>query len=111
MVMLHQHPEGLIYVRTDEGVYGDTLENFKIDYGSIAPMLPEGITERIYEPSKRHALIMNHDVIDGGPMPWLEGDEIISGIQRMLKSQKARELILAAQKEQERINMMKLPNI
>lgn len=91
MRMLHQHPEGMVYVRTDESTYGDTPENFARDYGAKAPPLPEGMTERIYEPGKRHALICDHDVVDGGPMPWPEGDKILAKLGRLLAAKAARE--------------------
>lgn len=45
---LHHHPDGHVYVRTAAGVYGDTPENFALDYGSAWPALPEGMTERLY---------------------------------------------------------------
>jgi hypothetical protein len=87
---LHHHPDGHVYVRTAAGVYGDTPENFALDYGSAWPALPEGMTERLYVQETRHALMARHDLADGGPMPWPEGDAIIAGIARLLEAQRAR---------------------
>ena len=87
---LHHHPDGHVYVRTAAGVYGDTPENFALDYGSAWPALPEGMTERLYVQETRHALMARHDLADGGPMPWPEGDAIIAGIARLLEAQRVR---------------------
>lgn len=89
MPQVHYHG-GMIFVRTDSGTYADTLENFGLDYGAHAPPLPEGMTERIYEPGVRHPLIRDHDVINGGPMPWPEGDDIIASIDSLFAAQDGR---------------------
>lgn len=88
--MLQQAPDGRVYVRTEGGTYGDTLENFAKDHGSPFPALDTGLTERIYQPDVRHALIAHHNVVDGGPMPWPEGDAIIAAITALLAAQAAR---------------------
>lgn len=91
MPMLHQHPEGLIFVRTHAGTYGDTRDNFRADYGHDLPALPKGITERIYEPGVRHALVANNSVVDGGPMPWSEGDAVLARFADLIAKKTARE--------------------
>jgi hypothetical protein len=103
MPMLHQHPEGLVFVRTEHGHYGETRKNFEADHGAVLPPLPEGITERIYEPGKRHALVRGTDVVDGGPMPWPEGDAIIAKGKDLLARQQDRAdaVIAAARKKLE----------
>lgn len=103
MRMLHQHPDGLIFVRTDEGHYGETPANFQTDYGKNLPALPPGITERIYEPGKRHALVRGSDVVDGGPLQWPEGDAVLAKAKDLLARKKARdeEVLKAAKKKVE----------
>jgi len=54
MTQFHHHPDGLVYVRADNGIYVDTLENFATDYGRSAPALPDGMIECIYESGRRH---------------------------------------------------------
>lgn len=57
----HHHPDNWIYVRTVDGVYQDTPENFALDYGSAAPVLPPAFNERYYEPGVMHELRDNGD--------------------------------------------------
>jgi hypothetical protein len=86
MKMYHQFGD-MVWVRTDAVSYGDTPENFAIDFGFSVPKMPKGIDERIYEPGKRHALMSEHNVIDGGEREWPEGDEIIAAINAALERQ------------------------
>lgn len=102
MRMFHQHPDGLVYVRTDAGTYGDTRENFRADYGKDLPPLPSGVTERIYEPGKRHALVANSSVVDGGPMPWQQGDDVIARWSDLMAKKTAREPQLPTEEELEK---------
>ena len=90
MKQLHQHPDGVIVIRTDNGIYQDTPENFALDSGVELPPLPPGVDERIYEPDVRHALMDRVSVLDGGPMPWPMGDEIIAQAQEILARQRVR---------------------
>jgi hypothetical protein len=80
MKMLHQFGDNMIAVRTDAVTYLDTADNFARDFGKSLSAMPEGIDERIYEPGKRHALMREHDVVDGGEREWLEGDRIIAAV-------------------------------
>lgn len=89
--MVHQ-TRGGIYVGTDTGdYYRDTQQNFAGDFGGAISALPEGITERIYEPDRKHTLIKDHDVVGGGPMPWPEGDKILAAFSKFAMTKKERE--------------------
>ena len=87
---MFQHSDGTIFVRTDTGIYGDTLENFALDFGEAAPSLPEGYIGRIYEPNVRHA-ISNGESVIGGPLPFDFGDLAIGAIAALLAAKAARE--------------------
>ena len=93
MRMLHQHSGvDVIAIHTDEEEsYVETPIGFKFDFGKDQPALPPGITERIYEPGKRHALVRGTDVVDGGPLPWPEGDAILNKIKELLAHKKVRD--------------------
>ena len=85
-----QTRDGHIAVRLDDGtVYFDTLENFVVDGGPKSE-LPPGIDERIYTQGRRHALMLDHNVMDGGPMPWPWGDGVITNCATYVAAQKAR---------------------
>lgn len=86
----HQHPDGLVYVRTANGTYMDTRDNFVADFGVELHPLPDGADDHIYTQSKRHAFMGGGNVIDGGPMPWPEGDAIIAAVAIGLAAQAAR---------------------
>jgi hypothetical protein len=90
MKMLHQTAEGMVWVRTDEGHYGEPADVFEIDHGKKLPPLPPGITERVYQPGVRHALVRGTDVVDGGPRDWREGDEIIAKNAELLAKKQKR---------------------
>jgi hypothetical protein len=81
MSMVQYHPEGLIYVRTPGATYDDTLVNLNRDFGVDAPPLPEGATERIYEPGLRHCLVLGGSTVVGDVMPWPFGDDLIARVQ------------------------------
>lgn len=89
MRQVHQI-DGTVGVRIDDRMYRDTDENFTADYGSPPPELPVGINERLYETDKRHAFIHNNNVIDGGPMPWDEGEQILTTLNSLLVAQETR---------------------
>jgi hypothetical protein len=100
----HHHPDGTIYVRTAAGSYRDTPENLALDFGVAPSPLPPGITERIYNQGARHALMNGHDVVDGGPMPWPEGDAVIAAFPQIAPKSKARADALAKEKAEARMN-------
>jgi hypothetical protein len=91
--MVHQHPDGFVYVRQD-GVtrYADTTENFFDDFKIMLPPLPTGGDERIYEPGKRHA-IHNREghLVEGGSRQWDVGDRIIAALSEAKAAKAARQ--------------------
>lgn len=89
-IMFQEHPDGLVYVRTDALTYMDTRENFEADFGWTLEQLPEGITERIYIPGKRHTL-QGEDKLEGGVMPYTLGDSVIAAVEQGLAAQAARQ--------------------
>jgi hypothetical protein len=87
---VHEHPDGLVYVRTDMGTYVDTVENFARDSGVTLPPMPEGANDHIYTQGKRHAYMGDGNVIAGGPMPWPEGDALIDNYAQLRAFQLSR---------------------
>lgn len=88
---VHQHPDDVVYVRTDQGVYADTPENLAVDFGAALPSLPEGADDRIYTQGVRHAIMGGGSVVEGGPMPWPLGDQLIASITDLLAKKSLRE--------------------
>jgi hypothetical protein len=89
MGQVNHNPEGVV-VRTKDEIYSDSLVNFVKDYGKPFPPLAGDFTQRLYEPGVRHALLVGNDVIDGGSMPWKEGDEILASIDSLIRAQTIR---------------------
>jgi hypothetical protein len=87
---VHQHPDRHVIVRAGGRVYIDTPENFALDFAIALPPLPAGANEQIYTQGKRNAFMGDGNVIDGGPMPWDEGDRIIANVSAGLAKQAAR---------------------
>src|SRR4051794_17777583 len=87
---VHQHPDGLVCVRTALGTYIDTPENFAVDFGATLPAMPEGADDHIYTQGKRHAFMGDGNIVAGGPMPWPDGDRIIAEVGAGLARQAAR---------------------
>jgi hypothetical protein len=92
--MVQQTPDDLVYVRVPPKVYGDTTAHFNADFGETAPVIPMGANDRVYEPGIRHALMLNGQVMGGGPMPWDVGDRWITKIDAGLAAQAARQPVL-----------------
>ena len=90
MPVLQQLPDSVI-IFNDDGSYGADRAQFEVDHGKPLPPLPDGITARVYEPGVYHALKSGDSVVDGGPMPWPEGDELLAKNKSMVKKQKDRE--------------------
>lgn len=87
---VHQYDDKHIFVRADNGEFwGGTAEEFQQDFGFAPPQTEVGI-ERIYEQGKRHTLMKGSDVIDGGPVPWREGDRIIKVVSAAKSKKDAR---------------------
>lgn len=94
---IHQHPDGLIYVRADDATYVDSGANFALDFGVSLSALPDGADDHIYTQGKRHAFMGDGNVIEGGPMPWEQGDRIIENVGKALAAQEARQALMAAE--------------
>jgi hypothetical protein len=90
MNVFHEHPEDLVYVRSDKGTYADTWQNFEADFGRPLEELPEGVFERIYEQGVRHALNGKEGTIGGGDRAWAYGDAAIAAVESLLVAQAAR---------------------
>lgn len=88
-MQFHHHPDGLIYLRTDHGVYEDTVEHFEQDAGSYSG-LPPGMIERRYEPEQYHVLVSADYGQTGGVMPWTEGDGLLAAFEQIIHAQQAR---------------------
>jgi hypothetical protein len=86
----HQAPSGLVYVRGDADTYSDSRENFVADFGLDPPALPPGADEHVYTQGKRHAFMGGDTIIEGGPVPWPFGDQIIAALSAGLTAQAAR---------------------
>ena len=76
-----------ISLHNRERNYNGTRAEFERHYGKRLPDLPEGIEHRLYEPGKCHALSANCNVLDGGPMPWAEGDAALAVIDNLIAKQ------------------------
>lgn len=87
--MVHVTREIISVTDSDGRFYVEKLEDFIQDSGERAPPL-EGITEIIYQPGVRHALIRDHDVIGGGPAAWEPGDKLLKRAKELLSSQTSR---------------------
>jgi len=93
MKQVHQHPDGMVFVRVDGATYGDTPDNFLSDFGFLLPELPEGVNERIYDQGRRHIFAGRTDdgaVIIANAMPWPLGDNAILNIEAGLSAQTTR---------------------
>ena len=74
------------------GKYRDSLANFALDYGSAAPALVHPKSHRVYIQGVRHSShAEEHGQTYGGPLPWPEGDAIITALPTLLTKQTARE--------------------
>jgi hypothetical protein len=83
------HPDGFIFVRTEAGVYQDTISNFQIDFGSSYPAIPNGYIGRYYEPGVSHYLTTGN-ISAPQSLPWPEGDRYIAAYQQLVANQNIR---------------------
>ena len=93
MPMFQEHPDGLVYVRTDAGTYGDTRANFELDHGQPIPPMPEGATAHIYDQGVRHLYQdTGGNMVQGFPAneAWDFGDDAIAAIDELLRKQNVR---------------------
>lgn len=87
----HQHPDGWVYVRTPNGIYNDTRENFERDSGRKLRALPEGANEHIYTQGVRHCFMGDGNIIEGGEREDAELDEIINSVASLLEKKRVRD--------------------
>jgi hypothetical protein len=89
---VHQHPDGLIYVRTPSVTYSDTPANAALDFGETLPPLPPGSNDRIYVQGVRHAIMATEGgLLEGGPIPWALGDRMIANVEAALALKNTRD--------------------
>lgn len=86
-----QDNTGQIYVRADDPThyYGDTKANWELDFNRTAPDLLPGYQEQLYVQETKNAYI-GYGGTEGGPMPWTEGDDIISHLDDALAAKALR---------------------
>jgi hypothetical protein len=90
MSMVQQNADGLVFVRTPNGTYMDTIANFQLDFNDTVPALPQGANDRVYDQGIRHAISNGLTIIAGGHMPWTQGDGWINNVATGLANQSAR---------------------
>lgn len=91
MMQLHIHPDQTVIIRDgNDIVYGDSIENFFLDYGSEPTLFPSSRwNERLYIPS-----VMNR-LCDGFTQEtsvdvWEDGDAIIEAADDLIAAKEAR---------------------
>lgn len=84
------HPDGWIYIRTDNGIYCDTIANFEVDYGQSYVGLPEKYIGRCYEPGVNH-YFHTDDTVVPQDLSWPEGDTYIPAYDALIAAKAARE--------------------
>jgi len=97
----HRHPDGHVIIRAAQGQYTATPEEFLRDYGFELPPLPDGANEQVYTQGKRHTYMGDGNVIDGGLMPWADGDALIADVAIGLDAMETRKAEAMAQRMKE----------
>lgn len=88
---VHLMTDGSVRVNDGYTQYLGTAAEFALDWGESAPSRPTDIDEIIYEPHVRHAYCKtDFGVVDGGPMPWPDADQLIPGTADAVAKQEAR---------------------
>jgi len=103
---LHEHPDGYVYVRAGGVTYADTAENFVADFSETLPPMPAGADDHIYTQDRRHAWMGDGNVIEGGPIPWPQGDRIIANLAAGIAAQDARLASLPPPEPQDTPNIL-----
>lgn len=98
MPAFHQLRDGSVRVATAIDTYNMSAEDFEKRFNVTIPSLPEGFDERLYEPGVRHPLAKDCSVLDGGPMPWEFGDNIIARADAVVADWRKREEKAAQEK-------------
>lgn len=91
MNQFHHHPDGLLYMRTDSGIYAATVEQFELDSGLPYEGLPDGIKERRYTQGHSHIVMTDADTQVGRDVPWEVGDRYLDLFSDCYAKQKSRE--------------------
>lgn len=89
------HPDGLIFIRTDAGVYMDTIANFQTNLGQAYPCLLDGFIGRYYEPGINH-YITTGDSATPQDLRWTDGDAYIAAYDTLMAAKAAREATVVA---------------
>ncbi|MGE5476573.1 MAG: hypothetical protein ACM3Q1_07965 [Bacteroidales bacterium] len=86
MAEFHHHPDGVIYLRSDAGIYAASPEDFSADLAAcgLPPYagLPAGFRERRYLPGILHA-VYSADSQDGGG-DWPEGERYLAAQPQLM---------------------------
>lgn len=86
------HPDGWIFIRTDQGVYADAIANFEVDYGNPYTGLPEGFIGRYYEPGVNH-YVHTDDTAVPQTLIWQEGNAYIEAYEQLIAAKAGRESV------------------
>jgi hypothetical protein len=97
MKAIVQTPE-TISIFVDKLTYVDTMENFALDSGYVMEKTVQDST-RQYEQDVRHCFTDGKNIIQGGPVPWEDGDAILADIERLLLAQHDRLEVLKAEQK------------
>jgi hypothetical protein len=93
MANFHHHPQGNIYIRTNSGVYLDTLENFNKDLLAVGIVayegLPQDCIERFFDPNGRKYVI-EADYDQRGDESFTSGDLYIEKYNELVIAKEAR---------------------
>lgn len=102
MFRLFHHHDGFIRIVSDNKVYTDSIENFKVDLSAAMdaeyPGLPDGHVGRYYNPGQSHYLTTG-DTARPLQREWPEGDRYIADIERLLAAKEQREKGVKESKE------------
>lgn len=87
--------EDFVLVRSPDGEYKDTAENYAADAGRSFPPLPtpkagaRPYVGRVYIPGEKHSLLLRGKA-EPQRLPWDPGDEILTTVAALLAAQDAR---------------------
>lgn len=87
-MLFQHHPDGIITVISGSKNYTDSLANFLLDYGKKYS-LPQNAILRFYEKGVQH-YSSNGKNQEFMPHEWVEGNDIINGIDTLLLNKEKR---------------------
>ena len=84
--------DGVVTVRSADGEYIDTADNYALDQGRAFPATPAGFIGRTFVPAEKHNL---HTGQKNEPqsLPWGPGINIIAQVAELLAAKAAREAV------------------